>query len=194
MAQLGLKVEIAVMEWAAEIQAVQSGRADTNLCGMAFTAKGAEAQSVGRAYYRVSDFTQLKDSNIKSVEDLKGKKVGTIQGYFYIPNLKKMPWVGEENLKLYNTIDAAIQDLIAKRVDALMLGAATWAWLSAQHPEWNLKYKTMPGNEYMPDTKNKAKTVFSSSLENPGLVNAMNVEIVTMRTDGTIAKIMASTT
>jgi len=40
------------------------------------------------AYYQVSEFTQLKDSNIRSIEDLKGKSVGTIQGYFIIRDLE----------------------------------------------------------------------------------------------------------
>jgi len=190
--KLGLKVEPVVMEWAAEIQAVQSGRADTNICGMAFTAERAKTVNLSDgAYYQVSEFTQLKDSNIKSIEDLKGKTVGTIQGYFYIPELKKIPWVGETNLKLYNTIDAAVQDLMAKRVHAILLGAPTSAWLATQHPEWNLKYEAIQANEYMPDTVNKAYTVFSSRLDNPALVKAMNEQIAVMKKDGTIEKIMA---
>jgi ABC-type amino acid transport substrate-binding protein len=190
--KLGLKVEPVVMEWAAEIQAVQAGRVDTNICGMAYTAERAKTVNLTEgAYYQVTEFTQLRASNIKSIDDLKGKTVGTVQGYFYIPNLKKVPWVGEKNLKLYNTVDAAIQDLIAKRVDALVLGAATTAWLSLQHPEWNLKYEPVQATDYMPDTKNKAYTVFSAKLDNPALVRAMNTQIAAMRKDGTIRKIMA---
>ena len=52
--KLGLKVEPAVMEWAAEIQAVQSGRADTNICGMAYTAERAKTVNLSDgAYYQV---------------------------------------------------------------------------------------------------------------------------------------------
>ncbi len=190
--KLGLKIEPVVMEWAAEIQSVQSGRVDTNICGMAYTAERAKTVNLSEgAYYQVTEFTQLKDSNIKSIDDLKGKKVGTIQGYFYIPELKKIPWIGEDNLKLYNTIDAGIQDLEARRVDALIIGAASSAWLATQHPEWNLKYEPVQPNEYMPDTKDKAYTVFSSRLDNPGLVQAMNEAIKAMKADGTIKKIMA---
>ena len=99
--------------------------------------------------------------------------------------------MGEANLKLYNTIDAALQDLMAKRVDALLLGAPSSAWLATQHPEWNLRYEAIQPNEYMPDTVKKAYTVFSSRLDNPGLVQAMNAQIAAMRKDGTIEKIMA---
>ena len=191
--KLGLKVEPAVMEWAAEIQAVQSGRADTNICGMAFTAERAKTVNLSDgAYYQVSEFTQLKDSNIKSIDDLKGKTVGTIQGYFYIPNLKKIPWVGETNLKLYNTIDAAIQDLMAKRVHALLLGRPDER--VARHPasrSGTSSTRPIQANEYMPDTVNKAYTVFSSRLDNPALVKAMNEQIAAMKKDGTIEKIMA---
>src|SRR5581483_4100014 len=97
--KLGLKVGRVVMEWAAEIQSVQACRVDTNMCGMAYTQERAKTVNLSDgAYYQVSEFTQLKDSNIKTIDDLKGKKVGTIQGYFYIPELKKIPWVGEDNL------------------------------------------------------------------------------------------------
>jgi ABC-type amino acid transport substrate-binding protein len=43
----------------------------------------------------------------------------------------------------------------------------------------------------MPDTVNKAYTVFSSRLDNPALVKAMNEQIAIMKKDGTIEKIMA---
>src|SRR5206468_11391241 len=77
--KLNLKVEPVVMEWAAEIQSVQSGRVDTNMCGMAFTAERAKTVNLSEgAYFQVTEFTQLKDSNIKSLDDLKGKKIGTI--------------------------------------------------------------------------------------------------------------------
>lgn len=190
--KLGLKIQPVVMEWAAEIQSVQSGRVDTNICGMAYTEERAKTINLSDgAYYQVTEFTQLRDSNIKSIDDLKGKKVGTVQGYFYIPELKKIPWVGEDNLKLYNTIDAAIQDLQAKRVDAIIIGAASSAWLGTQHPEWNLRYEPVSSNEYMDDTTNKAYTAFSSRLDNPALVQAMNQVIRQLKKDGTIKNILA---
>jgi ABC-type amino acid transport substrate-binding protein len=188
---LGLKVEPVVMEWAAEIASVQSGRVDTNICGMAYTAEREKVVNLSHpAYFQVTEFTQLKSSSIKSLEDLKGKKVGTIQGYFYIPELKQVPWIGEQNLKLYNTIDAAIQDVIAKRVDAIVIGAASSAWLQRQHPEWNLKYEPVAASQYMPDTTDKARTVFSTRKDNTELLNAMNTVIDKLKGDGSVKKIL----
>jgi len=190
---LGLKVEPVVMEWAAEIASVQSGRVDTNMCGMAYTSEREKVVNLTHgAYYQVTEFTQLKTSNIKSLDDLKGKTVGTIQGYFYIPELKQVPWIGEQNLKLYNTIDAAIQDLIAKRVDAIIIGAASSAWLQRQHPEWNLKYEPVAASKYMPDTTDKARTVFSTKKDNTDLLDAMNKVIDKAKADGTVKKILAT--
>jgi ABC-type amino acid transport substrate-binding protein len=189
---LGLKVQPVVMDWAAEIAAVQSGRVDTNMCGMAYTAEREKTVNLSHAaYYQVTEFTQLKTSNIKSLEDLKGKTVGTVQGYFYIPELKSVPWIGEQNLKLYNTIDAAIQDVIAKRVDAIIIGAASSAWLQRQHPEWNLKYEPVAASPYMPDTTNKAKTVYSTNKDNNDLLGAMNSVIDKIKMDGSIKTILA---
>ena len=188
---LGLKVKPVVMEWAAEIASVQSGRVDTNICGMAYTAERAKVVNLTRpAYFQVTEFTQLKSSNIKSLDDLKGKTVGTIQGYFYIPELKQVPWITERNLKLYNTIDAAIQDVIAKRVDAIIIGAASSAWLQRQHPEWNLKYEPVAQSKYMSDTIDKARTVFSTRKDNTELLNAMNTVIDKMKQEGTVKGIL----
>jgi len=160
---------------------------------MAYTAEREKVVNLTHgAYYQVTEFTQLKTSNIKSLDDLKGKTVGTIQGYFYIPELKQVPWIGEQNLKLYNTIDAAIQDLIAKRVDAIIIGAASSAWLQRQHPEWNLKYEPVAASKYMPDTTDKARTVFSTKKDNTELLDAMNKVIDKAKADGTVKKILAT--
>ena len=189
---LGLKIEPVVMEWAAEIESVQSGRTDTNICGLAYTEERAKAMNLTQpVYYNFEEFTQLKSSNIKKMEDLKGKTLGIIQGYMEIPYLKQVPWIGEQNLKLYNTIDAGIQDVIAKRVDALMIGAISSGFLAKQHPEWNLKYEPIEPTEYLPTSKSKTRMVFSARKDNMALVQAMNDEIARMKANGTIAKILA---
>ena len=55
---------------------------------MAFTAERAKTVNLSDgAYYQVSEFAQLKDSNIRSIEDLKGKTVGTIQGLSFAKTL-----------------------------------------------------------------------------------------------------------
>src|SRR2546422_4295612 len=67
---LGLKVKPVVMEWAAEIASVQSGRVDTNICGMAYTAEREKVVNLTHpAYFQVTEFTQLKSSSIQSLED-----------------------------------------------------------------------------------------------------------------------------
>ena len=102
-----------------------------------------------------------------------------------------MTWIGEQNLKLYNSIDAAIQDLIAKRVDAIIIGAASSAWLQRQHPEWSLKYEPVAPSKYMPDTTDKARTVFSTRKDNTDLLDAMNKVIDKLKADGSVKTILA---
>lgn len=183
--RLGLTVEPAVMEWPAVIQSVQSGRVDVAICGMAWTEERSKIIGLtDPVYNQVVDLTQREGTNIASVADIQGKKFGTIQGFYYIPNFQEA--LGVENVQLYNAFDAAYQDLMAGRIDVLTITGATSAWMSKQHPDWKLQVVSLPEEDYATLKLEKNRTVFGVNPENPALLEAINSEIKKLKADGSI--------
>ncbi len=68
---------------------------------------------------------------------MKGRSVGTVTGFTLVPELKAVEGIGE--VKLYDTSDGVLQDLVAGRLDMAILDPPLVQWGIVQHPEWKLK-------------------------------------------------------
>ena len=51
--------------------------------------------------------------------DMKGHSVGTVTGFTLVPELKTVPGIGE--VKLYDTSDGVMRDVVAGRLDMAVL-------------------------------------------------------------------------
>ena len=107
--KLGLKLEIQDMEFNSIITAVQSGKADLGLAGMTVTDERKQSVDFTDSYATGIQSVIVKEgSSIKSIDDLKGKKIGVqlaTTGDIYAKDD-----FGEENVEEYNKIDAVIID------------------------------------------------------------------------------------
>ena len=75
--KLGLKLEISDMEFDSIITAVQQGKADMGLAGMTVTEERLKNINFSDTYATgIQSIVVKEDSPIKSVDDLKGKKIG----------------------------------------------------------------------------------------------------------------------
>ena len=75
--KLGLKLEIQDMEFNSIITAVQSGKADLGLAGMTVTDERKQSVDFTDSYATGIQSVIVKEgSSIKSIDDLKGKKIG----------------------------------------------------------------------------------------------------------------------
>jgi ABC-type amino acid transport substrate-binding protein len=136
---LRLKVKPVAMDWAPEVPSVQSNRVDTLTGGMYYTATRARIVNITNpCWYDFTAFIERSGSHINTVPGLKGHPVGTVQGFLFVPDLQKISYVGP-SLHLYQTIDAALQDLASGRIAVVVTGAASGAWHAAKRPEWKLK-------------------------------------------------------
>ena len=127
-------------------------------------------------YYGGANITQKKSTNYKTVRDLEGKTIATIQGFGWIDQLKQIE--GSE-LKLYDTSDAAIRDLLAGRIEALFADPPLIQYAISKNPDWDIhavpvqqdfdeKYSLLTG---------KYNVVFGLSKEAPNLLRAVNDKI-----------------
>ena len=63
---------------------------------------------------------------------MKGRSIGTVTGFTIVPEMKKVP--GTTDVKLYDTSDACIRDVVAGRLDFAMLDAPTVDYMILQEP------------------------------------------------------------
>ncbi len=174
---LGLKVEPALMEWAAEIASVKARRVDIMHGMMGWNDQRIKVINISDPiYYGGANITQKKSTNWSTVQELEGKTIATIQGFGWIDQLKQIE--GSE-LKLYDTSDAAIRDLLAGRIEALFADPPLIQYAISKNPDWDIhavpiqqgfdeKYSLLTG---------KYNVVFGLSQEAPELLKAVNAKI-----------------
>ena len=67
---------------------------------------------------------------------MKGHTIGTVTGFTLVPELKSVPGIGE--VKLYDTSDGVMRDVLAGRLDMAVLDPGLVQYALSQHPEWDL--------------------------------------------------------
>ncbi len=177
--QLGLRVAPALMDWAATIESVRSGRADLVLGNVGWSAARTQVMLLTDAIYYTGKFTLMRqDTKVGdrvSVDDLKGRSVGTVGGFTIVPELKKVP--GTSEVKLYDTSDACVRDVIAGRLDFAFLDAPTVGYMIKQNPNWGLKLvptQVFPGYKLLGQ---KQTTILGMNPDNPDLFDAVNAGV-----------------
>ena len=173
----GLKVKPALMEWSAEIASVKAGRVDIMHGIMGWTAQRSKALLMSDPiYYYRNGITQKKSNNWSRIADLEGKTVATITGFSWIPELKK---IKNLKLKLYDTSDAAIRDVIAGRVDCLLADPPLVQYAISTNSDWGLHMlafedKNLPE---FPTLTGTGVSCFGMKKDSHGLHKAVNEKI-----------------
>jgi polar amino acid transport system substrate-binding protein len=175
--RLGLTAKPAVMAWSSTIESIQAGRADI-MCGdMGWTPARAQVMLLTNSiYYDGTYVTMPKNAQYTdsiSVEQLRGHSLGTGLGYSYVPEMKKIPGA---TVKLYSDEDAAVRDMLAGRVDYVLLDDPIISYMMIQRPDLDTKMKMVPltYNSAYPSLTGKGRIVMGMNLHNPDLFDAVN--------------------
>ena len=135
--RLGLEVVPHMMEWSAEIQSTKQGKVDIMHGAMGWIKARSEVMLLtDPIYYFGTLLAQKQDTNWSTFEDMKGRSVATVSGFTLVPELKAVEGIGE--VKLYDTTDGALRDLIAGRVDMAILDPPLMQLAIQQNPDWKL--------------------------------------------------------
>ena len=136
--KLGLKIQPALMEWSGTIASVQASRVDVMLGTMGWTEQRTRIMTLSEPiHYFRNGIMQSSKTDWDKLSDLENKKVGTITGFSFVPELKKIPGL---QLALYDTSDAAVRDLIAGRIDAVIGDPPVVSYAIKQNPSWNMHF------------------------------------------------------
>jgi len=189
--QLGLEPVVHQMDWAAEIESTKQGKVDIMHGAMGWKTDRTKIMILTEPiYYFGTLLAQKEEHNWHSFADMKGHSVGTVTGFTLVPELKKVDGIGE--VKLYDTSDGVMQDLVAGRLDMAILDPPLVQYAISQHPEWKLHQVPLdPEADKYPIMSTKYNVIFGVNKNEPELAAAINVAILQMWKDCTNVKSMA---
>ena len=177
--KLGLELQIDDMDFDAALLAVQQGKADMVMAGVTVTDERQNVMDFTDSYATgIQSIIVKEDSDIASVDDLAGKKIGTQRGttgYLYCSDD-----FGDENVVAYDNGLTAVQMLNNGQVDCVVID---------QEPAKNFvavnEGLKILDTEYV--TEDYAIAV---AKENTALKDAINAAMAELKEDGTIQGIL----
>ncbi|UPA27902.1 substrate-binding periplasmic protein [Shinella oryzae] len=183
-----LKVKAVAVDPAAAIQYVLSGQADIATGDWYRTAERAKVMSLSAPLYTDQMGIYSKEG-FKTVSDLEGKQVGTVQGYLWVGDLKAM--LGG-SLKLYPNSVNMQQDLSSGRIDVAVDGYSTGVVAEQKGALGDVKVNVAAPDQRVKATKEAAQAAFPYSLNAKEFGVALDAAIAEMHADGTIVTILKS--
>jgi L-cystine transport system substrate-binding protein len=189
--QIGLEPKPVQMDWAALIEATKQGKLDVMHGAMGWIEARTKIMILSEPiYYFGTLLAQKEENNYTTFADMKGRKVGTVTGFTLVPELKTVDGIGE--VKLYDTSDGVMQDLLAGRIDMAILDPPLVQYAIFQHPEWKLKQiPVTPEPDKYPVMSTKYNVIFGINKNEPELAEAINGAIKKVWADCLNVKTMA---
>ncbi len=130
---LGVELKIVQNAWDSLIPALERKDFDFAMNGIEITEDRKKKILFSIPYYVYSEQLVVRkdDDRIKSINDLKGMKVGTLQGAVAQRILES---IGGINIKFYSGVVEPYEDLVLKRLDAVFLDYPIAAYYAKPNP------------------------------------------------------------
>lgn len=177
--KLGLELQIDDMDFDAALLAVQQGKADMVMAGVTVTDERQNVMDFTDSYATgIQSIIVKEDSDIASVDDLAGKKIGTQRGttgYLYCSDD-----FGDENVVAYDNGLTAVQMLNNGQVDCVVIDNAPAKEFIAANP--GLK---MLDTAYVEESY-----AIGVGKGNTELKDAINTALEELKADGTLQAIV----
>lgn len=183
-----LKIKVVPGAAAAMIPSITAGRADTTIGSWYRTEERAKIVRLS-APVIVDQLTLISKSGVDSVPALKGQKVGSILGFLWNDDLKKL--LGGD-VKLYDTAQAMYADLAAGRIEVVVDTYPSAQSVLKTTPIDGLKFEVPPADPAVRSTQTPGQTNFPVSKTNAALGEAFDANIEELRESGDLEKIVVS--
>jgi polar amino acid transport system substrate-binding protein len=189
-AKLGAKTHLIDTQWSGIIPALYAGKFDCIISGMTITQQRAEKVLFSMPYADASNVVLLRagESRIKTADDLSGKVIGVQLGgasvnviKVFEDRLKAAGKPGYADVKQYEHSPEAYQDLLNKRIDAVVNSRSTMM----------VVMRDAPGKFQMIGGISDITAYFGMAFrkEDTALRDFVNTELATMKQDGTLTKL-----
>ena len=177
--KLGLELQIDDMDFDAALLAVQQGKADIVMAGVTVTDERQNVMDFTDSYATgIQSIIVKEDSDIASVDDLAGKKIGTQRGttgYLYCSDD-----FGDENVVAYDNGLTAVQMLNNGQVDCVVIDNAPAKEFVAANPGLKLLDTAYVEESY----------AIGVGKGNTELKDAINTALEELKADGTLQAIV----
>ena len=177
--KLGLELQIDDMDFDAALLAVQQGKADMVMAGVTVTDERQNVMDFTDSYATgIQSIIVKEDSDIVSVDDLAGKKIGTQRGttgYLYCSDD-----FGDENVVAYDNGLTAVQMLNNGQVDCVVIDNAPAKEFIAANPGLKLLDTAYVEESY----------AIGVGKGNTELKDAINTALEELKADGTLQTIV----
>ena len=177
--KLGLELQIDYMDFDAALLAVQQGKADMVMAGVTVTDERQNVMDFTDSYATgIQSIIVKEDSDIASVDDLAGKKIGTQRGttgYLYCSDD-----FGDENVVAYDNGLTAVQMLNNGQVDCVVIDNAPAKEFIAANPGLKLLDTAYVEESY----------AIGVGKGNTELKDAINTALEELKADGTLQAIV----
>ena len=177
--KLGLELQVDDMEFDAALLSVQQGKADMVMAGVTVTDERQNVMDFTDSYATgIQSIIVKEDSDIASVDDLAGKKIGTQRGttgYLYCSDD-----FGDENVVAYDDGLTAVQMLNNGQVDCVVIDNAPAKEFIAANPGLKLLDTAYVEESY----------AIGIGKGNTELKDAINTALEELKADGTLQAIV----
>lgn len=183
-----LTVTPIAVDPAAAIQYVMMGQADIAVGNWYRTAERAKVMKLSAPLY-TDQMGIYSQDGLSTVADLEGKQVGTVQGYLWVSDLKKL--LGDD-LKLYPSSVDMQQDLKAGRIEIGIDSYASGVAAEQQGALDGIQIMVSEPDERVRATVDAAQSGMPHAQKATEFGAALDAVIGDLHEDGTIAKILES--
>ena len=177
--KLGLELQIDDMDFDAALLSVQQGKADIAMAGITVTDERMAVMSFSDSYATgIQSVIVPEGSDIASVDDLAGKKIGTQRGttgYLYCSDD-----FGEDAVVAYDSGLTAVQALNNGQVDAVVI----------DNEPAKAYVESNPGLKILDTSYAEEDYAIGMNKSNTALLEAVNAALEELKADGTLQSIV----
>ena len=177
--KLGLELQIDDMEFDAALLSVQQGKADIVMAGVTVTDERKAVMDFSDSYATgIQSVIVPEGSDITSVDDLAGKKIGTQRGttgYLYCSDD-----FGEDAVVAYDNGLTAVQALNNGQVDAVVI----------DNEPAKAYVESNPGLKILDTSYAEEDYAIGMNKSNTALLEAVNAALEELKADGTLQAIV----
>lgn len=188
-ARLCLSPDPKTQSFTAIIESVKSGSADLSAGNWYINDERKSQFQVSDPVY-IDQMVVVSKDNLSSLDQLKGKTVGTTQGYLWVGDFQAA--LGTDNVHLYASEDATYQDIRNGRVQAGIFTYGAAQHLLKANKDNTLKIEVFKSAGAIKASVNTPQTAVLINQGNTKLLEAVNKVVTEMRADGSLKKALTN--
>jgi polar amino acid transport system substrate-binding protein len=179
----GMEVRVQHTGWDGLFEAVDSGKVDAGISAITITEDRQKKYDFSDPYFEAKQLILVpKDSDVSTLGDLKGKKIGVQSGTTGEIVVQKAFGKTYEGIRGYDDTPGAIDDLVIGRVDAVVADNGVVLDYMKKLPEG--KFKTIEDNSFEPESYG-----IMVKKGNKEVLDKINSGLKKIKEDGTFDKI-----